>query len=246
MPPRPSKPTHPLRTLRVDTLIRLRWLAIAGQTAAVLVVHFGLDYAVPLAACATVIAVSAWLNLALRLRFRMTPRLEPEPAAWLLAFDLTQLTVLLYLTGGVDNPFSFMLLAPVVISATALPPRITMLLGVFAVLCVTVLIFVHYPLPWASDEQLHLPMLYTMANWASIVIAIGFIGVYAWQISEETRQLADALTATELALAREQHLSQLDGLAAAAAHELATPLSTITVIAKELERALPAEFTLRR
>ncbi len=236
-----SQPTHPLRTVRADTLIRLRWFAIAGQTAAVLFVRYGLDFDLPLAATATVIAVSAWLNLALRLRYGITPRLEPEQAAWLLAFDLVQLTALLYLTGGVDNPFSFMLLAPVVISATALPPRITMALGGFAVLCATGLIFVHYPLPWASDEKLQLPSLYTMANWASLLIAIGFTGVYAWQISEETRMLADALTATELALAREHHLSQLDGLAAAAAHELATPLSTITVIAKELERALPPD-----
>lgn len=237
-PPQPRQPPHPLRTLRIDTLIRLRWFAVAGQTAAVLIVHYGLDFSVPLAACATVIAASAWLNAALRLRFGMTRRLEPKQAAWLLAFDIVQLTALLYLTGGVDNPFSFMLLAPVVISATALPPRITMVLGGFAVVCATALVFVHFPLPWASDDVLRLPTLYTMGNWASILVAIGFIGVYAWQISEETRLLADALTATELALVREQHLSQLDGLAAAAAHELATPLSTITVIAKELERAL--------
>jgi two-component system sensor histidine kinase RegB len=241
MAKKPSQPTHPLRTVRADTLIRLRWFAIAGQTAAVLFVRYGLDYDLPLAAAATVIVVSAWLNLALRLRYGITPRLEPEQAAWLLAFDLVQLTALLYLTGGVDNPFSFMLLAPVVISATALPPRITMALGGFAVLCATGLIFLHYPLPWASDEKLDLPALYTMANWASLLIALGFTGVYAWQISEETRLLADALTATELALAREHHLSQLDGLAAAAAHELATPLSTITVIAKELERSLPPD-----
>ena len=234
----PSQQPHPLRTVRVDTLVRLRWLAIAGQAATVLLVHFALDFTVPLTACATVIAVSAWLNVTVRLRYGVTRRLEPEQAAWLLAFDIAQLTMLLYLTGGVDNPFSFMLLAPVVISATALPPRITMLLGGFAVICATVLVFMHFPLPWASDDVLRLPALYTMGNWVSILIAIGFIGVYAWQISEETRRLADALTATELALAREQHLSQLDGLAAAAAHELATPLSTITVVAKELERAL--------
>src|SRR5882724_13049433 len=162
----PQRP-HPRRTVRIDTLIRLRWLAIAGQTAAVLIVHFGLDFTVPLAACATVIVASAWLNLALRLRYGITPRLEPEQAAWLLAFDIGQLTILLYLTGGVDNPFSFMLLAPVVISATALPPRITMVLGGFAVVCATSLVFVHLPLPWASDDVLRLPTLYTMANWVS-------------------------------------------------------------------------------
>src|SRR5215204_3223164 len=229
---------HPQRNVRLDTLTRLRWLAVAGQTAAVLVVNYVLDFDVPLAACAAVIAMSAWLNVALRLRFRVNQRLEPDRAAWLLAFDIAQLGVLLFLTGGLENPFSFMILAPVLIAATALPPRMTLLLGVFATLCATVLVFVHYPLPWASDEPMVFPPLYIMGLWISILVAIGFIGVYAWLIAEEARLLADAFTATELVLAREQHLSQLDGLAAAAAHELATPLSTIAVIAKELERAL--------
>ncbi len=133
-----------------------------------------------------------------------------------------------------------MFLGPVLISATALPPRFTVMLGAFAVLCATALVFVHYPLPWDSEDPLQLPPIYMMGVWLSILLAIGFISVYAWQVTEEARQLADALAATELVLAREQHLSQLDGLAAAAAHELGTPLSTISVIAKELENAIPA------
>jgi two-component system sensor histidine kinase RegB len=232
---------HPPRNVRLDTLTRLRWLAVIGQTAAVLVVNYGLDFELPLAACAAVIAASAWLNVALRLRFRVTQRLEPDRAAWLLAFDIAQLTVLLFLTGGLHNPFAFLILGPVLISATALPPRMTLMLGVFAALCATALVFLHYPLPWAGNEPLVLPPLYILGIWLSILLAIGFIGVYAWQIAEESRQLADALAATELVLAREQHLSQLDGLAAAAAHELATPLSTIAVVARELERALGPE-----
>jgi two-component system, sensor histidine kinase RegB len=229
---------HPQRNVRIDTLTRLRWLAVIGQTAAVLVVNFGLDFDLPLTACAAVIAVSAWLNIALRLRFRVTHRLEPDRAGWLLAFDIAQLTVLLFLTGGLENPFAFMLIGPVLISATALPQRTTLVLGGFAVLCATALIFVHYPLPWPSDEPLSLPPLYVIGIWLSIMLASGFIGVYAWLVAEEARLLADALTATELVLAREQHLTQLDGLAAAAAHELGTPLSTIALVAKELELAL--------
>jgi two-component system sensor histidine kinase RegB len=116
----------------------------------------------------------------------------------------------------------------------------TILLGAFAVLCATVLVFFHDPLPWASDETLKLPSLYLMGVWSSILLSVGFIGAYAWQVAEEGRLLADALTATELVLAREQHLSQLDGLAAAAAHELGTPLSTIAVVVRELERSLEA------
>jgi two-component system sensor histidine kinase RegB len=234
---------HPPRNVRLDTLTRLRWLAVIGQTAAVLVVNYGLDFELPLAACAAVIAAAAWLNVALRLRFRVTQRLEPDRAAWLLAFDVAQLTVLLFLTGGLHNPFAFLILGPVLISATALPPRMTLMLGVFAALCATALVFLHYPLPWAGNEPLVLPPLYILGIWLSILLAIGFIGVYAWQVAEESRQLADALAATELVLAREQHLSQLDGLAAAAAHELATPLSTIAVVARELERALGPEST---
>jgi two-component system sensor histidine kinase RegB len=229
---------HPRRNVRLDTLVRLRWLAIIGQTTAVLVVYFGLDFELPIWACLAVIALSAWLNVALRLRFHMTQRLEPDRAAWLLAFDIAELAVLLFLTGGLQNPFAFLFLAPVLLSATALPPRFTLLLGAFAVACATVLVFVHYPLPWDSDDPLRLPPVYMMGVWLSILLAIGFISVYAWQITEEARQLSDALAATELVLAREQHLSQLDGLAAAAAHELGTPLSTISVIAKELENAI--------
>ena len=228
------------RNVRLDTLLRLRWLAIIGQTIAVLVVYYVVEFQLPLWACLAVIALSAWLNVALRVRFSLTQRLEPTRAAWLLAFDIAELAVLLFLTGGLQNPFAFLFLSPVLLSATALPSRITVVLGAFAVFCATVLVFVHYPLPWDQDDPLELPWIYLLGVWFSILLAIGFIGVYAWQITEEGRQISEALAATELVLAREQHLSQLDGLAAAAAHELGTPLATIAVIARELERAIDA------
>jgi two-component system sensor histidine kinase RegB len=233
-----DQPRHLQRNVRLDTLMRLRWLSVVGQTAAVLFVQFVLDYRVPIWACLAVVCLSACLNIAMRVRFRLTQRLEADRAAWLLAFDIAQLAVLLFLTGGLQNPFAFLFLGPVLISATALPPRMTLSLGTFAVFCATVLFFVHYPLPWDADDPLELPAIYMLGVWLSIMISMGFIGVYAWQITEEARLLANALAATELVLAREQHLSQLDGLAAAAAHELGTPLATITVIAKELERSI--------
>src|SRR4249920_2781982 len=226
------------RSVRLDTLVRLRWLAVVGQSTAEMVVYFGLDFELPIWACLAVIALSAWLNIALRIRFPMTQRLAPDRAAWLLAFDVAELAVLLFFTGGLENPFAFLFLGPVLISATALPPRMTLMLAAFAVSCATVLVFVHYPLPWSSDDPLELPPIYMLGVWLSILLAIGYISIYAWQITEEARQLADALVATELVLAREQHLSQLDGLAAAAAHELGTPLSTIALVSKELELAL--------
>src|SRR5215471_20057045 len=230
-------PHHPLRQVRLDTLIRLRWLAVLGQTAAVLVVD-SLDYDIHTWPCLVVIGLYAWLNILLRLRFRGNQRLEPDRSAWLLAIDIAELAVLLFLTGGLQNPFAFLFLGPVLISATALPARMTLMLAGFAITCSTLLVFFHYPLPWIAEEPLELPPLYMMGVWLAILLSIGFISIYAWQIIEESRQLADALAATELVLTREQHLSQLDGLAAAAAHELGTPLSTIAVVAKELELAI--------
>src|SRR5262249_47220338 len=231
-------PLHPRRNVRLDTLVRLRWLAVAGQTAAVLIVHYVFDFNLPLTAALLVIGCSAALNLALRLRFSPVERLEPDRAAWLLAFDIVQLALLLFLTGGVENPFVFLFLGPVLISATALPPRMTLMLGALAGACATALVFFHLPLPWVSDEPLELPPIYLLGVWFSLLVALGVIGAYAWQIAEEARLLTDALAATELVLAREQHLSQLDGLAAAAAHELGTPLSTIAVVVRELERSI--------
>ncbi len=227
------------RPVRVDTLVRLRWISIIGQTIAVLVVHFALDFTLPLYACLAVIALTAWLNVALRVRFPVTQRLAPDRAAWLFAFDIAEIGVLLFLTGGLQNPFSFLLLGPVLLSATSLPPRMIVWLAVFAAFCTTVLAFYYYPLPWDADEKpMQLPAIYIAGVWLATLLSLGFIGVHAWQLTEEARQLSDALAATELVLAREQHLSALDGLAAAAAHELGTPLATITVIATELERAI--------
>lgn len=231
----------PSRNVRVDTLVRLRWLSIIGQTATVVFVKFGLEFELPIWGCLSVIGLAAWLNVALTLRYRQAQRLEPNRAAWLLAFDIAELALLIFLTGGLDNPFAFFLLAPVLISATALPPRFTVVLGGFAVVTTSILAFYHYPLPWSPDDPLELPAAYVAATWLSTVLAIFFIGIYAWQIAEESRQLVNALAATELALAREQHVSQLDGLAAAAAHALGTPLSTISVIARELERTVLAD-----
>jgi two-component system, sensor histidine kinase RegB len=236
-----AQPIHPRRNVRLDTLVRLRWLAVVGQITAVLLVYVGLEFDLPIWACLAVIALAAWLNIALRLRFRLTQRLEPDRAAWLLAFDIAELGILLFLTGGLQNPFGLLLIGPVLLSASALPPRYTLILGGFAAACATLLVFFHYPLPWDSEAPINLPAIYTMSVWISLLLAIGFIGAHAWLLTKESRQLADALAATELVLAREQHLSQLDGLAAAAAHELGSPMSTISVIATELEREMPPD-----
>src|SRR5258708_8661112 len=215
-----------LRHVRLDTLVRLRWLAVFGQTGAGLVVYDGLDLEVPFWACLAVIAVYASVNVALRLLFRWHQCLEPPQAARLLGLDIIELAVLLFLTGGLQNPFSFLMAGPVLISAAALPKRMTLILGGLVFICAVILLFFYYPLPWPEEEPLELPRLYMIGVWLSLMLAIGYISIYAWQIIEESRQLTDALAATELVLTREHCLTQLDRLAAAAHPGPATHLYT--------------------
>jgi two-component system, sensor histidine kinase RegB len=229
---------HPRRYVRLDTILRLRWLAALGQLAAIFIVAQGLEFDVPAIPCVAIVGLSALLNLVLQIAFNPMQRLEPVYAAALLALNIAELAGLLFFTGGLQNPFSFLFLAPVLISATALPVRLTIALGALAVACASALVFFHLPLPWESDEPLVLPPIYLFGVWLSIVLAIGVTGLYSFQVTEEARKLSDALAATELVWTREQHLTQLDGLAAAAAHELGTPLSTIFLISRELEQAL--------
>ena len=229
---------QPHRYVRLDTILRLRWLAVLGQLAAIFIVAQGLEFDVPVVPCVTIVGLSALLNLALQIAFNPMQRLEPVHAAALLALNIVELAGLLFLTGGLQNPFSFLFLAPVLISATGLPVRLTIALGCLAVACASALVFFHLPLPWEGDDPLVLPPIYLLGVWLSILLAIGVTSLYAFQVTEEARKLSDALAATELVLAREQHLTQLDGLAAAAAHELGTPLSTIFLIARELEKSV--------
>ncbi len=227
---------HPQRHVRLDTILRLRWLAVLGQLAAIFIVAQGLEFDLPITPCLVIVSLSAVVNLGLQIAFNPMERMEPVYAAALLALNIVELAALLYFTGGLQNPFSFLFLAPVLISATALPVRFTIALGLLAVACASALGFFYLPLPWDAEEPLVLPPIYLLGVWLSIVLAIGVTSLYAFQVTEESRKLSDALAATELVLAREQHLTQLDGLAAAAAHELGTPLSTIALISRELER----------
>lgn len=222
------------RRLRVDTLIWLRWLAIIGQSAAVLVAHFALGLEFPILACFLCIGASVVLNGGLRMRFSVSHRLDDFWAATILGFDIAQLAALLCLTGGLANPFSILFLAPVMTSAVSLPLRRTLGLLGFMLVCATAIQLLHWPLRWPGGGDFQPPALYGVGLWTAIAVSAIFITIYANRVAEEARQLSSALTATELILAREQHLSQLDGLAAAAAHELGTPLATVALVVHEL------------
>jgi len=223
--------------VRLRTLTNLRWLAVAGQSSAVMTVALGLGHPLPLGWCIAAIAASVWLNLFSYLRFSPQRIVSDREAAAYLAFDIVQLAVLLFLTGGLFNPFAVLLLAPVTIAASALPARLAAGLSAMTVLLVAGLAVAHFDLPWRDGAPApQFPNRYTLGVWAALTLGIGFSAAYAHRIAAERRQMSYALSAAELILAREERLSALGGLAAAAAHELGTPLATILLTAKEMAR----------
>ncbi|MEO1719059.1 MAG: hypothetical protein AAFR23_02400, partial [Pseudomonadota bacterium] len=231
-------PRASFNRLRLQTSVRLRWFAVFGQLAAVLFVGYGLGFQVPIGWCLLLIAMSAWLNVVLRTRFPLTYRPSAELATAIFAYDILQLGALLYLTGGIDNPFTVLVIAPVTVSAATLPPRNTLMLGGLALAVTIVVAFWHLPLPWDNTASFTLPLVYKLGIAASVAACLVFLTAYAWRLAREAEQMSTALAATEVVLGREQRLQALDGLAAAAAHELGTPLATIVLTTSELSRDL--------
>lgn len=226
------------RQIRLRTVVWLRWVAVGGQLTTLFLVAFVLKFPLPLLACFVLVGVLAVANILLFLRFPANYRLMPWEVTLLLAFDLLQMSALIFITGGLANPFSPLICVQVIIGFASLPPRNSLLLLACALACVTITAFTPFPLPWYQGEIPPTEIVLQFAMWCAIVAMMLFSAFYAYRVSHEANQLADALAATELVLEREKHLSQLDGLAAAAAHELGTPLATISVVAKEMERDL--------
>jgi len=235
------------RGLSLSTLIIIRWLAVLGQSSAILTAYFALHFDLPLGACLAVIAASVVTNLMVMSRQRRTDTGLPDgrQTATHLGFDILQLTALLSLTGGLENPFCVLLVAPVTIAAAALPSRQAVALGFLALLAVAGLFYWSLPLPWGGGETLDLPPLYRFGMGLALVVGVLFTAGYAWRVAEDAEKLELALATTQDVLQREQRLAALGGLAAAAAHELGTPLATIQVVAKELQRAWPADSPAR-
>jgi two-component system, sensor histidine kinase RegB len=231
-----SKLPRDHRLLRLETLLRLRWYTVFAQAALVLLAHSGLGLELPLGSIALILGLAVALNLALGVKTPASYRIEESAAFVLLGADILQLAALLYFTGGIHNPFSIFFLAPVLFSATALPPQRTIVLGLMTMAASTFILPFNEPLHWFGGGDLVLPTYFALWLWIALQACILFVGLYAWRIAEEARQLVQALAITELVLEREQHISDLDGLAAAAAHELGTPLATIALVTGELLR----------
>lgn len=241
MSPRTAQPSAQAAGLRLQTLILLRWVAIAGQVAAIVIAarFFGVEINLGLASA--VIGLAVLLNVIVTFVFPANMRLDTPAATWMLVFDTLQLASMLLIAGGLTNPFAVLLIAPVTVAASALGLRATVLVGLTAALATTLLAWVHLPLVLRDGTVLELPQLYLMGFWLAMLVGIAFAGAYTQRISAETREMSDALLATQLALAREQKLTDLGGVVAATAHELGTPLATITLAAAELADELESQ-----
>jgi two-component system sensor histidine kinase RegB len=228
--------------VRLRTLIFLRWAAIAGQSGAVLVAWAGYDIRLDLPLCLAAIGASVIANLAAIFVFPESRRLSQAEMTATLLFDTAQLALLLALTGGLNNPFALLMIVPVTIAAAALDRRPTIFLGVCTIAMISFVAGVHLPLLTAAGSEISVPPLFEFGYWLAIVIGVVFLGAYAHRIAEEIRAMADALLATQLALSREQKLTDLAGVVAAAAHELGTPLATIKLVSTELADELEGDL----
>jgi len=238
------RPADSGRWVGLRTLVMIRYVAVLGQAATLLTVQYGLGLEIPIGPALAAVAVSILFNLLLVSRRPLKSRISTVEAAGQLGYDILQLAVLLFLTGGLENPFALLVLAPVTVSATVLPRRYTIGLGLLAGAAITVLALYHLPFP-SPGPALALPDFYLLGLWQALILGILFIAAYVASISDDARRMAAAFNAAQLALAREQQLSAVGALAAAAAHELGSPLSTIAVTAREMARELPIDSELR-
>jgi len=222
------------------TLVILRWIAIVGQFFTISIVYFFLGFKLPFFYCSVIIFIGVLTNLYLQFRFNKN-QLNNFTSTFFLFYDLIQLSILLYLTGGVTNPFTILLIIPAIVSSTFLTLRSTINLSIITVISLLILTLYHFPLPSSGDLHFHTPEYYLYGVPIAIIIGLIFLCYFGARFGLETRKRVEALTKLELVLAKEHELKTIGVQAAAAAHSLSTPLSTIKLVAKELEKEMGNE-----
>ncbi len=215
-------------------LINLRWLGIIGQSLTILITYFALGFDLPIILCLVTIAASLCLNLFISIAQNFQKELSEKSNAIQLGFDILQLSILLFLTGGLQNPFAMLLVVPITTAVAVLPTRYGLSLLGLSLGVITTMAYWHYPVPWYAGETLILPRLYSIGVWGALFISVAFAACYAVQVIHENARVNLALVETQKILAQEAQVNALGSLAAAAAHELGTPLSTIQLTAREM------------
>ncbi|MEO1475887.1 MAG: ActS/PrrB/RegB family redox-sensitive histidine kinase [Pseudomonadota bacterium] len=230
---------------RLRTFISLRWLAVAGQTIAVLVVHFVLKFELPLAFCLATIAASAWLNVFLEFALQTRRLASERESAAQLAFDVVQLSALVAATGGLANPFDLFLIAPVTIAAVSLRRRYAVMIAVLTLGLAASMPLYAAELPWRGGEEVVVPRLLQWGQFLALTLGVVFFALSAVRVNQDEERLVRALDAAQVVMAKEQRLSALGAMAAMTAHELGTPLATIHLVAREMAEDLPEDSPFR-
>ena len=219
------------------TLVILRWIALVGQYLTISIVYFIFKFELPFFYCSAVIFIGFLTNLYLKFKFKKN-QLNNFTSTFFLFYDLLQLSLLLYLTGGITNPFAILLIVPAIVSSTFLNLRSTINLSIITIIILIVLTIYNLPLPHYDELHFHIPDTYLYALPIAIIITLIFLTYFGVRFGIESRKRTEALNRLELILAKEHELESIGLQAAAAAHSLGTPLSTITVIARELEKEI--------
>ena len=219
------------------TLAFLRWIAILGQLSALYLVYFYLKIEIPIIITQLVILIGIITNIYLQFGIKSI-LIKDIYAGLFLLYDLTQLTILLYLTGGIYNPFSILLIVPAIVSSTFLSMGTTIVLGLISIFFLFCLTKFHYPLPGIHDQSITFPTLYVVGYFIAIVIGLIFLCYFGIRFSGESKRRSEAVNKLQQVIAKEYELESLGGQAAAAAHSLGTPLATISVVASELKKEM--------
>ena len=217
------------------TLVFLRWIAIFGQFFSVNLVYFFLDLNFPVLLCHIVIFIGFFTNIYLQFGLKVT-LLKDLYSTIFLVYDIIQLSVLLFLTGGIFNPFAILLIVPTIVSSTFLSMGSTIILGTLTIFLLFTLTFFNLPLPGMEEYVLSFPNYYVTGILISLIIGLIFLSYFGIRFAGETKKRSDALNKLQQILAKEYELESLGGQAAAAAHSLGTPLATISVVAKEMRK----------
>ena len=220
------------------TLVALRWIALVGQYLTISVVYFIFDFKLPFFLCSLIIMIGVLTNLYLQFKFKKN-QLNNFTSTFFLFYDLLQLSSLLYLTGGITNPFSILLIVPAIVASTFLTLKSTINLSLITIIILIVLTIYNLPLPHYGEVlHFHVPDTYLYALPIAIITTLIFLTYFGVRFGIESRKRTEALNKLELILAKEHELESIGLQAAAAAHSLGTPLSTITVVARELDKEI--------